>query len=79
MKKNYNLKSLKKKPGKVKVDPEATRVMISLKVDAHDLVDLKNEAERMGMPYQTFINSVLHRFISGELIDKRELGLIKFG
>ena len=79
MKKNYNLKSLKKKPGKVKVDPEATRVMISLKVDAHDLVELKNEAERMGMPYQTLINSVLHRFISGELIDKRELGLIKFG
>ena len=79
MKKNYDLKSLKKKPGKVKVDPEATRIMISLKVDAHDLVDLKNEAERMGMPYQTLINSVLHRFISGELIDKRELGLIKFG
>ena len=79
MKKNYDLKSLKKKPGKVKVDLEATRIMISLKVDAHDLVELKNEAERMGMPYQTLINSVLHRFISGELIDKRELGLIKFG
>ncbi len=79
MKKNYDLKSLKRKPGKLKVDPEATRIMISLKIDANDLAELKNEAERMGMPYQTLINSILHRFITGELVDKRELGIVKFG
>lgn len=79
MKKNYNLKELKKRTGKVKVDPEATRIMISLKLDANNLADLKSEAERLGMPYQTLINSVLHRYVSGELVDKRDLRILKMG
>lgn len=79
MKKNYDLKSMKKKPGKVKVDPEAHRTMISLKIDANDLADIKTEAERLGMPYQTLINSILHRYANGELIDKRELKILKLG
>jgi predicted DNA binding CopG/RHH family protein len=79
MKKNYNLKELKKRPGKVKVDPEALRVMISLKIEANNLADLKTEAERLGMPYQTLINSILHRYVSGELVDKRDIKLLKLG
>lgn len=79
MKKNYDLKNLKKRPGKVKVDPDAVRVMISLKIDANNLSDLKTEAERLGMPYQTLINSILHRYVSGELVDKRELKILKLG
>lgn len=79
MKKNYNLKDLKKRPGKPKVDPEAARVMISLKIEANNLADLKTEADRLGMPYQTLINSILHRYVSGELIDKRDLKFLKLG
>jgi len=79
MRKNYDLKSLKKRPVKIKADPEATRVMISLKIDANNLASLKNEAERVGMPYQTLINSILHRYASGELVDKRELRILKLG
>ena len=73
MKKNYDLKTLKKKPGKTKVDTEAIRIMISLKIDANNLAEVKNEAERLGMPYQTLLNSIIHRYIHGELIDKKEL------
>ncbi len=79
MRKNYDLKTLKKKPGKPKVDPEATRTMISLKIDANNLAEIKNEAERLGMPYQTLMNSILHRYIHGELIDKKDLKLLKLG
>ncbi len=53
--------------------------MISLKIDANDIAALKTEAERMGMPYQTLINSILHRYVSGELIDKREFKILKLG
>ena len=73
MKKNYDLKPLKKKPGKTKIDTEAIRIMISLKIDANNLAEVKNEAERLGMPYQTLLNSIIHRYINGELIDKKEL------
>lgn len=79
MRKNYDLKILKKKPGKPKVDPEATRTMISLKIDANNLAEIKNEAERLGMPYQTLMNSILHRYIHGELIDKKDLKFLKLG
>lgn len=79
MKKNYDLKTLKKRPGKVKVDPEASRIMISLKMDANNLADIKTEAERLGMPYQTLLNSIIHRYIHGEFIDKRDLKNLKIG
>jgi predicted DNA binding CopG/RHH family protein len=52
------------------VYPEAAKVAINIRLDAIVVNDLKGEAERMGLPYQTLINSVLHRFITGELVDK---------
>ncbi|MEZ4815346.1 MAG: hypothetical protein R3A80_09110 [Bdellovibrionota bacterium] len=71
MKKEYDLKKLKKRPGKVKVDPEAAKVPVSLRIDGVDLADLKTEAERLGVPYQTLIGSILHRFVSGDLVDAK--------
>ena len=72
MKDKYDLSKLKKRPGKVKVDPESSKTMISIRLDGNDLGDIKREATRLGIPYQTLISSILHRFISGELIDKKE-------
>ncbi len=70
MKKEYNLKKLKKRPGSVKVFPEAAKIAINIRLDAMVVSELRTESERMGIPYQTLINSVLHRFITGELVDK---------
>lgn len=72
MKDNYDLNKLKKRPGKVKIDPEAAKTMISLRLDGDLIAELKREAVRLGIPYQTLISSVLHRFVTGELIDKKE-------
>ena len=41
-----------------------SRVKISLRVPAGDLACLKAKAEREGMPYQTLINSILHKAAS---------------
>lgn len=73
MKKEYDLGKLKKRPGKVKVDPESTKTPISLRIDASDLANLKTEAERMGVPYQTLIGSILHRFVLGDLVDSKSI------
>lgn len=73
MKDKYDLSKLKKRPGKIKVDPDAAKTMISIRLDGNDLGDVKREALRLGIPYQTLISSVLHRFITGELIDKKEV------
>jgi len=71
MKKEYDLKKLKKRPGKPKVDADASKIMISLRLDGSVLAAIKTEAERMGMPYQTLIGSLLHRYSNGDLVDKK--------
>ena len=71
MKKEYDLKSMRRRPGPAKTYTEAAKVAISLRLDALVLGELKNEADRLGMPYQTLINSVLHRFTTGEFVEKR--------
>ncbi len=72
MKNHYDFNKLKKLEGKVKVDPTAVKILISIRVDSDDISLLKNEAERLGLPYQTLIGSILHRYVTGELIDKKE-------
>ena len=71
MKKEYDLKKLKRRPGKVKTDEAAAKTPISIRLDGSVLAELKTEADRLGIPYQTFIGSLLHRYVHGELIDKK--------
>jgi predicted DNA binding CopG/RHH family protein len=75
MKKEYNLSKLKKRPGKVKTDLDAAKTPISIRLDGGVLADLRSEAERLGIPYQTLISSVLHRYIKGELVDPKAIDL----
>jgi predicted DNA binding CopG/RHH family protein len=75
MKKEYDLTKLKKRPGKIKTDPEAAKIAISVRLEGSVLADLRSEAERLGIPYQTFIGSILHRYVRGELLDRKDLNL----
>lgn len=72
MKKEYDLKKMKKRT-KVKYDPSAKKMPTSIRIDGSILAWFKTEAQRAGIPYQTLIGSVLHRFATAELIDKAEV------
>ena len=56
---------------------------ISLRVNGQDLDLLKLLAEKEGIPYQTFISSILHKFITDQLVDQKSIiksiQLLKFG
>lgn len=73
MKKEYDFTKMKKRPGKPLVIPEAGKIPVSLRLDYRDLDKIKSEAARLGLPYQTLISSILHRFAEKELIDKSEI------
>ncbi len=77
MKKEYDLRKLKPRPGKVKVDKDAAKVPISIRIDGGVLADLKTEADRLGIPYQTHVGSVLHQYVNGELIQRKTIDLLK--
>ena len=71
MKKEYDLKKLRRRAGAVKVERAAAKCAISIRLDGAVLAALKTEAARMGIPYQTLIGSLLHRYVGGELIDRK--------
>lgn len=75
MKKEYDLKKLKKRPGKPKVDKDATKIPVSLRLDGIVLAQIKTEAERLGIPYQTLISSILHRYVNADLVDLKSLNI----
>jgi predicted DNA binding CopG/RHH family protein len=75
MKKEYNLGKLRKRPGKAKIDPDAAKTPISIRLDGTVLADLRSQAERLGVPYQTLIGSILHRYVKGELVDPKAIDL----
>jgi predicted DNA binding CopG/RHH family protein len=77
MKKEYDLRKLKRRPEALKIDASAAKVPISIRIDGSVLAALKTEAERQGIPYQTFIGSLLHRYVHGELLDKKSIEIIK--
>ncbi|MGC9363308.1 MAG: CopG family antitoxin [Fidelibacterota bacterium] len=46
---------------------------ISLRVSNFDLEKLKEKADTEGIPYQTLINSILHKYITGQLLEKDQV------
>ena len=43
---------------------------INIRINQLDLENLKRNAEQEGIPYQTLISSVLHKYLSGRLVDE---------
>ncbi len=43
---------------------------INIRISEKDLFDLQKRALREGIPYQTLISSVLHKYVSGVLAEK---------
>ena len=42
---------------------------VNIRLSTPDLMDIQTRALEEGMPYQTLIASVLHKFVSGRLIE----------
>ncbi len=77
MQKEYDLDKLKKRDTKPKVDKTSAKLPISLRIDGGILAIIKSEAEKKGLPYQTFISSILYQFAKGELIEKKLIDILK--
>ncbi len=40
---------------------------ITIRLYDHDLIGIQKKAMEMGMPYQTLISGLIHRYVEGEL------------
>ncbi len=43
---------------------------INIRISERDLIHIQRKAVEEGLPYQTFISSILHKFITGHLIER---------
>ncbi len=43
---------------------------INIRISEKDLVSIKKRALQEGLPYQTLISSVLHKFVDGRLTER---------
>lgn len=43
---------------------------VNIRISERDLVKIQQKALQEGLPYQTLISSVLHKFISGRFTEK---------
>ena len=46
---------------------------ISLRLTNFDLEKIKEKAEKEGIPYQTLITNVIHKYVTNQLYDKNEM------
>ncbi len=44
---------------------------MNIRIDPNELDKIKVQARKEGLKYQTFIKSVLHKYINGNLVEKK--------
>ena len=49
------------------------RKNVNIRISERDLLQIRSLASREGVPYQTLIASVLHKYVTDQLYDEREI------
>lgn len=55
------------------IDAANEKKSISLRIKSNDLEQLKRRADAEGLPYQTLLSSIVHKFVTDQLVDKRSI------
>ena len=46
---------------------------INIRISAYDIEKVKQRSAEEGIPYQTLISSVIHKYITGKLVDEKAI------
>jgi len=61
----------KKRYSKIAKNTILKNKRINIRISERDLTKLKMKSTEEGLPYQTLISSVLHKYISGKLTEQK--------
>ncbi len=50
---------------------------VNIRISQKDLESIQRKAIEEGIPYQTLISSLIHKFVSGNLVDKNNFNIRK--
>jgi predicted DNA binding CopG/RHH family protein len=43
---------------------------LNIRISERDLLELQRKAVKEGLPYQTYVSSIIHKFINGSLVEE---------
>ncbi len=66
-----NLKLLKEKLIQAAHETAIKDYRMNIRIAKRDVEALKTKALEEGIPYQTLVTSILHKFVTGKLIEER--------
>ena len=55
------------------IEKSSKKKIITLRLNENDLERIKSIAENEGIPYQTLISSIMHKYVNNRLVDKNEI------
>jgi predicted DNA binding CopG/RHH family protein len=55
------------------IDHANQKRSVTLRLKNSDLERLKDEARKEGIPYQTLINSIVHKYVTNRLVDAKHV------
>ena len=45
---------------------------LNIRISSYDLGNLQKKAMEEGLPYQTFVSSLLHKYVAGKLVESQK-------
>jgi len=55
------------------IEKSSKKRVITLRLNNNDLDQIKSIANTEGIPYQTLISSILHKYVNNRFVDRREV------
>lgn len=55
------------------IEKSSKKRVVTLRLNNNDLEQIKSIANAEGIPYQTLISSILHKYINDRFVDKKEV------
>ena len=46
---------------------------LNIRISERDLVELQRKAVKEGLPYQTYVSSIIHKFVNGTLVETEKM------
>ena len=46
---------------------------LNIRISERDLLELQKKAVNEGLPYQTYVSSIIHKFINGNLVEAQKI------
>lgn len=64
-----NLSKRKKEPSEYARNSLKKDRRLNIRISERDLLELQRKAVKEGLPYQTYVSSIIHKFINGTLVE----------